>query len=250
MDCISTGLALIDELLGGGLPRGHIVELLGTPSSGKTTLALNWVAAAQRDGLTAVWIDADRTFDASWAAKAGVSAAELVVARPDSGTQAAGILDHLLRTFSVDLIIVDSAAALADSNELESSPEDLPADLGNGFLARMLRRSRAVLDRSGAVITFLSPQYPRDKQDLAGYTPGGRVLSQYSAIRLTVRSKAAVINQGSCAGHRLSLVAIKNKLADPFQEALVDLDGAVLRAPTRFPMGSAAPATRRAGTAS
>lgn len=233
MTSISTGLALVDEMLGGGLPRGNIVEMFGATSSGKTTVALNWVAAVQRAGLTPVWVDADRTLNLQWAAKAGVSVDELVVVRPDTGTQAAGIVDQLLRTFSVDLIVVDSAAALV---EAEESLEDSPLEASNGFLARMLRRSRGLVERSGAVVIFINPQYQRDCSDVAGSTPGGRVLTQYSTIRIAVRSTSRRLIAGGLAGHELSLLSIKNKLAEPFVEARVDLDGAVLRVPARMPV--------------
>lgn len=246
---ISTGLALTDEILGGGLPRGSIVELFGLPSSGKTTIALNWVAAAQREGLTAVWVDADRTLDLRWAAQAGVTPDELVLVRPDCGPQAAGIVDRLLRTFSVDLIFVDSAAALSDSESPGSPSENESLPTGNGFLSRMLRRCRMLVERTGAVLVFVNPQYQRDPGDITGFTPGGRVLTQYTTIRIAVRSLALVMNQGACTGHRLAVVAVKNKMADPFQEVLIDLDGARLRAPLRRPAGRETHSTRRASQA-
>ncbi len=226
MPTVSTGLARIDEMLGGGLPRGAIVELFGAPASGKTTLALNWVAAAQTAGLTSVWVDADRTLDLHWAAKAGVATEEMVTVRPESGPQAAHIVDELLRTFSVDLVVVDSAAALVPDGEIDASFEDLPLELSDNFLARMLRRSRALVERSRAILVFLNPQHMRDSGDVNGWTPGGRILTQYAAIRVAVRSRAVLLGRGGCS-HSLSLIAIKNRFADPFQEAALDLQGAV-----------------------
>src|SRR5262249_16353726 len=167
-------------MLGGGLPRGSIIEMFGVPSSGKTTVALNWVAAAQRDGLTPVWVDADRSLDLSWAAFAGVSTSELVVVRPDTGPSAAGIVDALLRTFGVDLVVVDSACGVTPTED--AVIEDTPAEVGNLFLMRMLRRCRGLVERTGATLLFLNPQYPRDRGDVSGWTPGGRVLTQYASI--------------------------------------------------------------------
>ncbi|MBI3679890.1 MAG: DNA recombination/repair protein RecA [Acidobacteria bacterium] len=214
---IPTGVAGIDEMLGTtGLPRGRIVEMFGPAACGKTTLALNWAAAAQQQDLTAVWVDAERVFDAGWAAACGVKLDDLVLLRPDTGPQAVGMVESLLRTFSVDLVVVDSAGALVSEEEIEVALEDAPPDLHIEFLWRALRRVQMLAERGRCCVVFLNQLRGGGWNDTPEQTPGFRALALYAAVRIRILPVAA---------GRVKLLTVKNKLGEPFREAEVELRG-------------------------
>lgn len=217
---ISTGFANIDEMLGtGGLPAGKIVELFGPPGCGKTTLALNLVAAAQEQGATAVFVDAERSLDGAWAAACGVDLEDLVLVSPNSGGEATAMLESLLRTYAVDVAVIDSAAALVSDEELDAPLEDMPPELQSEFLSRALRRLRTQAERSNCCLVFLNQTRNAPGRE-NGQTAGGRALALHAAIR--IRIEAA---HGIGGGLHLRVSTVKNKLAEPYQEAGLELRG-------------------------
>ncbi|HUQ91316.1 MAG TPA: ATPase domain-containing protein [Bryobacteraceae bacterium] len=213
---ISTGIATLDDMLGtGGLPRGRVVEIFGPPDCGKSTLALNWIAAAQTSGAAAVYVDAERSFDHEWAAACGVNLEQLVLLSPDSGSLALVMLESLLRTFTVDLVVVDSAAALISQEELETSLEDMPPELQTEFLSRALRRLQSLAERGRVSLLFLNQTRTWDRGGVMESAAGGRALILYSAIRISVAR----------TGSQLLLTTVKNKLGEPFRELTLELHG-------------------------
>lgn len=218
---ISTGFANIDEMLGtGGLPAGRIVELYGPPGCGKTTLALNFLAAAQEQGATVVYVDAERSLSADWAAECGVNLSELILVSPDSGAEALAVLESLLRTYSVDVVVIDSAAAMVSDEELQASLEDMPPELQGEFLTRVLRRLHAMAERTRCCVLFVNQTRQRADGDPEQAAAGGRALAIHAAIRIRVESARRI-----GGGLHLRLSTVKNKLAEPFQEAALELRG-------------------------
>jgi len=223
---ISTGLANVDEMLGlGGLPRGRVVEIFGPPDSGKTTLALNWISAAQEQGATVVYVDAERKLDAPWAAACGVDLQELVTIAPDSGSQAVAMLEALLRTFSVDLAVIDSAAALVSDDELEANMmEEDTAEMQTEFMARSLRRLHGLAERSQCCLLFLNQTRMADGGESPEKAAGGRALALHSAIRIRLQPGLALAG-GNNKIRQAALMTVKNKLWEPFLEAGIELRG-------------------------
>lgn len=218
---LSTGYVNIDEMLGiGGLPRGKVVELYGPPDCGKTTLALNWAAAAQAQDATVVYVDVERKLRPGWAASCGVNLEELLLLTPDNGTQAMGMLESLLRSFTVDLAIVDSAAALISEEELEAAIEDTPMEMQSEFLSRSLRRLSGLAERGRCCLLFLNQMRMKDRNGMMESAAGGRALAIHSAIRIQ-------LERGS--GRQLALLTVKNKLWDPFLEAGLEIVGSQVR---------------------
>lgn len=222
---ISTGIPEIDTLLGtGGLPRGRIVELFGPPSCGKTTLSLHWIAALQRVGGNAVFIDAEHALDPAWLAACGVDGGELPLLKPASGEQALQMAESLLGTFAVDLVVLDSAAALY-VEETPAAAEDVPHDAHSEFLYRCLRRLNLAVQRTRACLLVLN-QLRSGGTDLGEErSASSRPLSLHSAIRLRMEAD----------GPRWKLTTVKNKLAEPFGEVSIELQGANLRTIARKP---------------
>jgi recombination protein RecA len=209
---LPTGFATLDGALGvGGLPRGAIVELFGPSSSGKTTLALRMVAHAQRNRATAAWIDAEHAFDASYAASLGVAVNELPLAQPESAEQAMEIVSRLAGSGAVDLLIVDSAAALVPRLELESALGESGAGLQSRVLASGLRRLALVVSRSAAVVVFLNQTRSRMQAsaDGAETSAGGPPLKLYASLRISLDPPD---------GERVGFRILKNKLAAAFRE--------------------------------
>jgi len=229
---LPTGLNCIDELLGGGLPLGRIVELYGGPDTGKTTLALNWVAAAQRTSARCVLVDAERSLDLSWATQCGVNSNELVLLRPDCGDSARSMTEAMLRTFGIDLLVIDSAAAIVSEREMETSlDDDLPLDLQTDYLASFLRRITGIAARSRCCV--LVTNQTRTRFDGREASVSERALSLYSWIRVQVRTAAEIFDGGQIIGKRLALLTTKNKFVEPYAEAGVDLIGPKLSAAVR-----------------
>ena len=208
---LPTGFAARDGALGGGLPRGSIVELFGPPSSGKTTLALQIAARAQKDRATAAWIDAEHSFDAAYASSLGVEVGEMPLAQPESAEQALEIAGRLAASGAVDLLIVDSAAALVPQLELQSSMGDAGAGLHTRVLASGLRKLARIAGMSGTVVVFLNQT--RSRQQAAGgeeeTSAGGPPLKLYAAVRVALDPEA---------GGRVGFRVLKNKVAAAFRE--------------------------------
>ena len=213
---IPTGFAALDEALGiGGLPRGRIVELFGAASSGKTTLALQLVAWAQKNGATAGWIDAEHTFDAGYAASLGVVIERLPVAQPDSAEQALEIARQLAVSGAVDLLVIDSAAALVPALELETGIGDSGPGLHGRVLASGLRKLSTILARAGVCAVFLNQM--RTRLEPSGgeqeTTAGGPSLKLYAAVRIALAAGT---------GRRVRFRVLKNKAATAFADGELD----------------------------
>lgn len=215
---ISTGIPSVDAMLGGGLPRRHLTELYGPEDCAKTTIALNWIAAAQQCAHTAVFIDAERKFDAKWARLCGVQLEDMVLVQPDSGHQALAMAESLLRTFTVDLLVIDSVAALSPENDEIDGGDDSRIDAHTELVTRMLRKLRSVAERSCTSLVAVNQMRSRLKPGMPETSSAGRALGLHSAIRLRVRRD----------GNEIRFSSIKNRLADPFQEAVVSLEAARL----------------------
>jgi len=240
---VSTGFANLDDMLGtGGLPPGRVVEMFGPPGCGKTTLALHFLAAAQEQGATVVYVDAERSLDGAWAAACGLNLEDLILVSPGNGTEALQMMESLLRTYSVDVIAVDSAAALISQEEVETSLEDTPAELQSEFLASALRRLRPLLERSRCCLLFLNQTRQSPGGDPQSSSAGGRALALHAAVRLRVECARRIHG-----GMFLRLATVKNKLAEPFQEAELELRGAHVSAVERKPPGRQ-PGARKAST--
>jgi recombination protein RecA len=223
---IPTGALGLDVALGvGGLPRGRVTEIYGPESSGKTTLALHVVAEAQRLGGTAAFIDAEHALDPIYAKKLGVNTDELLISQPDTGEQALEIAETLVRSNAVDVIIIDSVAALVPRAELDGDMGDSLPGLQARLMSQALRKLTAAISRSGAVIIFINQI--REKIGVMFGSPetttGGRALKFYASIRLDIR-RIETIKQGTEAmGSRTKVKVVKNKLAPPFREVEFDM---------------------------
>ncbi len=223
---ISTGSLSVDVALGvGGLPRGRIVEVYGPESGGKTTLALHVVAEAQAAGGVAAFVDAEHALDPSYAAALGVDVGELLVSQPDTGEQALEIVELLVRSGAVDVVVVDSVAALTPRAEIEGEMGDSHVGLQARLMSQALRKLTGALSKSRTTAVFIN-QIREKIGVLYGNpetTPGGRALKFYASVRLEVRRKADVKVGAERVGNRVRVRVTKNKVAPPFKEAEVDI---------------------------
>ncbi len=219
---ISTGSLALDQALGiGGLPRGRVIEIYGPESSGKTTLALHAVANAQRQGGIAAFIDAEHALDTVYAKKLGVNCDELLVAQPDTGEQALEITDMLVRSGAMDIIVIDSVAALVPRAEIEGEMGDSHMGLQARLMSQALRKLTGTISKTLTSVVFINQI--RMKIGVVFGNPetttGGNALKFYSSVRLDIRRLAAIKNGQEITGNRTRVKVVKNKLAPPFQEA-------------------------------
>lgn len=227
IEAVSTGSILIDRAIGiGGLPKGRVVEIYGPEASGKTTLALQAIAQAQNKGGVCAFIDAEHAMDSTYASKIGVDVDNLIISQPDYGEQALDIAEMLIRSGAVDIIVVDSVAALVPKAELEGDMGDSHMGLQARLMSQALRKLTPVVHKSKTVLIFINqlrenigamPFAPKET------TTGGKALKFYASIRIDVRRIASLKKNDVQIGNRLRVKIVKNKVAPPFKEVEVDL---------------------------
>jgi recombination protein RecA len=222
IEAVSTGSLGLDIALGvGGLPRGRVVEIYGPESSGKTTLTLQVIAEAQRVGGTAAFVDAEHALDPVYAAKLGVNVQELLVSQPDTGEQALEITDMLVRSGAVDIVVVDSVAALTPKAEIEGEMGDAHVGLQARLMSQALRKLTGNIKRSNTIVIFIN-QIRMKIGVMFGNpdtTTGGNALKFYASVRLDIRRIGALKNGEEVIGNQTRVKVVKNKVAPPFREA-------------------------------
>ena len=226
VEVIPTGSLQLDFALGvGGLPKGRIVEIYGPESSGKTTVALHCIAQAQKAGGTAAFIDAEHALDPVYASKLGVDIDELYVSQPDNGEQALDICEALVRSGAIDIVVVDSVAALVPKAEIEGDMGDSHVGLQARLMSQALRKLTGVISKTNAVVIFINQL--REKVGVMYGNPetttGGKALKFYASVRIDIRKSEAIKEGKEVVGNRTKIKIVKNKVAPPFRTCVVDM---------------------------
>ena len=225
-DTISTGSLSLDIALGiGGVPRGRVIEIFGPEASGKTTLALHIIAEAQKNNGIAAFIDAEHALDPNYAKNIGVNTDELIISQPDTGEQALEIAESLVRSNAVDVVVIDSVAALVPKAEIEGNMGDSYMGLQARLMSQALRKLTAIISKSRTTTVFVNQI--REKIGVffgnPETTPGGRALKFYSSVRMDIRKRATIKKDEDNIGITAKVKVVKNKLAPPFKETMFDI---------------------------
>ncbi len=226
LETISTGSLILDRALGvGGIPRGRIVEIFGPESSGKTTLALHIIAEAQKSGGIAAFVDAEHALDPTYAQKIGVDLNNLLISQPDTGEQALEIAELLVRSGAVDVVVIDSVAALVPKDEIEGNMGDSFMGLQARLMSQALRKLTGAVSKSKSIIIFIN----QIREKIGVYygnpetTTGGRALKFYASIRIDIRKREAIKKGDELLGNVVKVKVVKNKVAPPFKEGELEI---------------------------